>query len=151
MSTFHKENPATHHYLYGDEGNDTIWGEDKTSYQYIWGGEGSDTIYGASMIAKQQVLYGNGGDDTIYPGSMNPDIETLNVGGGKGNDIINPVTFKDDGSGMGTLEFDNSAMANPLENFYGGEGDDTIWGGSGPTGPVVYKGGAGDDKLYGAY
>ena len=44
--------PAYGQFLYGDEGNDIIWGEDKTSYEYIWGGDGADTIYGGDMIAK---------------------------------------------------------------------------------------------------
>ena len=52
---------------------------------------------------------------------------------------------------MGTYEFTNNAEGNTDEKFYGGDGDDTIWGGSNPVGPVFYKGGAGDDKIYGAY
>ena len=41
---------SAYHYIYGDSGNDTIWGEDKTTESYLWGGEGHDRIYGATTI-----------------------------------------------------------------------------------------------------
>ena len=31
-------------YIYGDEGNDVIWGKTKMDNEYIWGGEGDDWI-----------------------------------------------------------------------------------------------------------
>ena len=146
--------PAERHDLHGDEGNDHIWGENGTSYQYIWGGEGSDKLYGGTDTVVQQIIYGNSGDDIIHPYGGHLDIR---ASGGKGNDTINPVTKVDDGTGMGSYTFTNNAEGNGTnagvgEKFYGGDGDDTIWGGWEPLNqPVLYKGGAGNDKLYGAY
>ena len=54
-------------------------------------------------------------------------------------------------NGKGGVDFTNNSKLNNIENFYGGDGDDTIWGGWTPTGPVLYKGGAGDDTIYGAH
>ena len=31
-------------YLYGDDGDDKIWGSDNLTNQYIWGGDGDDFI-----------------------------------------------------------------------------------------------------------
>ena len=64
---------AAYHYLYGDEGNDQIWGEDFTTKEKIWGGEGNDTIYGSDALSSKDTfhyLYGNSGNDTIYAGSV---------------------------------------------------------------------------------
>ena len=33
-------------YLYGDEGDDTMYGAYGTANEFIWGGEGDDLIYG---------------------------------------------------------------------------------------------------------
>ena len=54
-------------YLYGDEGDDILWGANGAN-EYQWGGEGDDEIHGGSsnLIVS---LNGNEGDDVIYPGT----------------------------------------------------------------------------------
>ena len=42
---------AAFHYIYGDEGDDFIWGEDETAEQHLWGGPGHDVIYGGDETA----------------------------------------------------------------------------------------------------
>ena len=81
---------SAYHYLYGDEGNDTIFGEDRTVKEKIWGGAGRDTLYGGDNVTNT-FLYGNAGDDTIHPGDGAVGVqETSRVKGGEGDDVINP-------------------------------------------------------------
>ena len=109
---------AAYHYLYGDRGNDRIWGEDKTGDQKIWGGEGHDWLVGGDNTKGDQWLFGNEGNDTIKPGSG---AETKVIAkGGKGWDIINPV---DEAWPA------NNAVGNVEERFEGGDGEDIIFGG----------------------
>ena len=35
-------------YVYGEEGDDIIWGENGVTAQYLWGGEDEDIIYGGN-------------------------------------------------------------------------------------------------------
>ena len=56
-------------YLYGDEGDDIMYGGYGTANEFIWGGEGDDIIYGGDTITTRQILNGNEGDDIIFPGS----------------------------------------------------------------------------------
>ena len=84
-------------WMYGDEGNDEMWGKNEVDEEYIRGGEGHDDIYGG-YGATISILNGNGGDDRIIPGAMgdnaNENTGTTNastIRGGKGNDIINPT------------------------------------------------------------
>ena len=80
-------------YLYGDEGDDTIWSSRQLEYEYIWGGPGADTIRG-SYENTNSVINGNEGDDIIYPSSDT--LVSERVYGGKGDDIINPVSLLDE-------------------------------------------------------
>ena len=84
-------------YMYGDEGDDKIWGSSTQEFEYIWGGEGDDTLYGG-LNNMNTYINGNEGDDVIYPASMT--MVEDRVRGGKGNDIINPVELVFDDSGM---------------------------------------------------
>ena len=34
------------YWIYGDEGDDEIWGLARTDNEYIWGGSGDDEIHG---------------------------------------------------------------------------------------------------------
>ena len=37
-------------YIYGDEGDDDIWGKSIMELEAIWGGDGADLIYGGTEI-----------------------------------------------------------------------------------------------------
>ena len=80
---------AMYHYLYGDGGNDRMWGEDRTVDQKMWGGEGHDYLKGGNDTT-EQYLFGNDGNDEILPGS-NASKKVV-AKGGKGWDIINDIT-----------------------------------------------------------
>ena len=53
-------------YLYGEEGDDQIWGSNRMDFQYIWGGEGDDIIE-SGRFPENSVINGNDGDDIINP------------------------------------------------------------------------------------
>ena len=139
-------------YLYGDEGDDKMWGSRNTEYEYMWGGEGDDVIYGG-FGHMNQYLNGNEGDDIIYPGSRIS--VTDRVRGGKGDDMINPVVLEFDDAGMLTTDLTDRANqavdSTAPASWQGGEGDDTIWGSSGATMDQVYEGGNGNDTIYAPY
>ena len=40
-------------YVYGEEGNDIIWGENGVTAQYLWGGEDEDEIFGGNSTTEQ--------------------------------------------------------------------------------------------------
>ena len=142
-------NLADYHYLYGDEGNDYIWGEDQTHTEFIRGGEGHDYIYGGSMIRTETYLYGDAGDDWIYPGSdmLDDNDQVVIAKGGKGNDVINYTVID------GSNDIISTSTGNRNERFYGGDGDDYIWGGQeGCTDTAIdcdkyIFGGAGNDYI----
>ena len=104
-------------YLYGDEGDDKMWGSQTMEFEYMWGGEGDDIIYGG-IAHDNTFINGNEGDDVIYPGS-----ETViedRVRGGKGDDLINPVELVFDDSGMLTTDLTlpaNQAVYGNMANW----------------------------------
>ena len=57
---------TTSYFVYGDEGNDTIWGKQNMN-EYIWGGSGDDEIHGGTTNYIVHIN-GNDGDDILYPG-----------------------------------------------------------------------------------
>ena len=46
-----------------------MYGGYGTGNEFIWGGEGDDTIFGGNLARTRQILNGNEGDDIIYPGT----------------------------------------------------------------------------------
>ncbi len=74
-------------YLYGDAGDDEIYGQ--TGNDYINGGSGYDKIYGD---AGNDNIYGNDNSDIIYGGQGNDNIyggaDNDTIDGGEGNDML---------------------------------------------------------------
>jgi VCBS repeat-containing protein len=147
--------------IYGDSGDDTLSGTNKTDVisggsggdsidggggsDVISGGSGSDSIDGGSG---NDLISGGSGSDTIDGGSGNDDIF-----GGSGNDSIDGGSGNDDifgGSGNDTL--DGGSGNDDLE---GGSGNDALDGGSGNdeleggSGNDTLDGGSGNDELEG--
>ncbi|MGH1378717.1 MAG: Ig-like domain-containing protein [Alphaproteobacteria bacterium] len=144
-------------YMYGDSGNDTIYGG--YAHDVLVGGLGNDTIHGVGSGDK---LYGGHGDDTLY-GSNDNDF----FSGGAGNDFISGRGGNDTlhgGAGNDTLtdHIGNNTMWGGAGNdtfdvrgadggtnvMYGEEGNDTFYGGD--LARDTLYGGAGDDTLRGA-
>lgn len=78
---------STGNYLYGDEGNDIIWGGG-TETDYLDGGDGNDVLHATGTTGS--VLTGGEGNDTLF-GSQGDDYLVGNAGsdvlmGGEGND-----------------------------------------------------------------
>jgi Ca2+-binding RTX toxin-like protein len=124
--------------LYGDAGNDTIYGS--AYYDQIEGGDGNDTIYGAWPLLDDgsgtqssgdgDNLKGGAGSDTIY--------------GDLGNDTIDGGSDDDFLYGGGNSDTVTGGSGNDLAD--GGTGDDTLYGGDGDD---LLKSGAGVDQLSG--
>ena len=55
-------------WLYGDEGDDSIWGSNDITKQYIFGGDGDDEIQSGNNI-NENYIHGGKGDDMIRPAS----------------------------------------------------------------------------------
>ena len=84
-------------YMYGDSGDDEMWGKYEMDAEYLWGGDDDDTIH-PGHTAQSVIANGNDGDDTIYASIATVVEEKLN--GGKGDDRINPIEYlyESDGS-----------------------------------------------------
>ena len=154
-------NTAAQHWLFGDKGNDILFGEDETVLQKMWGGEGHDELFGGADT-DEQFLHGNDGADILHPNGAATTKVTAK--GGAGNDTINKVIRNEDGTYSLATYFEPDhteadpmittvgADGNKMELFEGNEGDDWIWGGwNVGTGAdaLVIKGGSGNDTLYG--
>ena len=83
--------------MYGDEGNDEIWGVYGNLSEYLWGGEGNDYVYGGPSLLGNSFIFGNGGHDVLFAGAYGDDSGGTNdfpdstIYGGKGDDLINPL------------------------------------------------------------
>jgi hypothetical protein len=127
--------------LYGDAGNDTLVGGDRTDV--LFGGEGDDSLAGGNAINDgNNRLYGEAGSDTIV-GGRGLDI----VEGGTGHDSVVTAAGNDTveaGDGNDDVDAgagDDVVNAGGGDDFvrggegadylYGDGGDDTVWGQSG--------------------
>jgi len=155
-------------YLYGEGGNDTIYGRGETDN--IWGGSENDVIYGMGGI---DYLYGDSGDDVIYAGTgidqvdggadddiIHGDAGNDTIYGGDGNDTITGDGDDDTiygGDGADTIrgnDNDDIIQGGDDNDFLlGNDGVDLICGGDctadGGDGDDKIDGGAGEDELYG--
>ena len=124
----------------------------------IFGGLGNDTISSGALFDD---IHGEDGDDRLIVTDSNDD----RLFGGPGNDTFQSsedpddidVQGGDEGAGIDTFDFSNrnaditavAGTGNPfegVENFIGGDGDDTL---TGDDGPNNIAGGRGDDNLSG--
>jgi len=124
--------------IFGDAGNDTI--SSGALFDDIHGGDGDDHLIVTDEWDDR--LFGGPGND-VFQSSEDPD--EIDVEGG------------DEGAGIDTFDFSNrnaditavAGTGNPfegVENFIGGDGDDTL---TGDDGPNTIAGGRGDDNLTG--
>jgi len=77
-------------YIYGNEGEDAIFGQKGVEKQYLLGGAGNDYVttpgYGIDVN-----VFGNDGDDFLRQGDKSSGLVT--VKGGKGDDTINELVW----------------------------------------------------------
>lgn len=111
--------------LYGDSGNDELYGA--SGADYLYGGTGNDKLVG---YGGADVMNGDAGDDLMVGGDGN-DIMKGGAGsdymlGGAGNDVMDGQEGDD--------------------QLFGEEGNDTLVGGAGKN---LMDGGAGADNLFG--
>lgn len=150
---------ASSHWLYGDGGNDFLFGENGTLDQRLWGGEGHDELIGAKDTL-EQYLHGGSGDDILHLNHSNREIVTAK--GGKGDDTINKVTFDEESMTYSLATYvDNDGNTktigsnnNVKELLEGNQGDDWLFGGwnigeDDNWDTLVIKGGSGNDSIYG--
>ncbi|MDI9335541.1 MAG: calcium-binding protein [Gammaproteobacteria bacterium] len=120
--------------VYGDAGNDNIWGG--WGLDTLYGGDGYDNISGENDA---DTIYGDAGDDYLY--------------GQNGNDILYGGTGNDNVYGQAGNDYLEGGLGN--DGLYGWDGDDTILGGDdadtiyGDTGDDRLYGGTGNDNVYG--
>ncbi len=136
---FDTEFDSSRDYLYGEAGNDLLFGDnfalvsgDEGGDDWLEGGTGSDT------------LYGQAGNDNMFGG-----LDVDHLFGGDGNDGI---VGGNNASGQAVLA---EASGDELD---GGDGDDRIIGDSGKAfplfansnlgGPDTVRGGGGNDLVY---
>ncbi|WP_324779516.1 calcium-binding protein [Thiobacillus sedimenti] len=126
--TLISENVAGWNSLYGEAGDDILWGGSYSGY--FEGGLGNDTIIGGSGMnviwGDDQVFGGEGGNDTITGGN---DYDYVMAGAG--DDLVY-------GNGGG----DNLAGNQGNDRLFGGSGNDFLNGGKGID---TLIGGTGDD------
>ena len=114
--------------IYGEDGNDTIYGSDETAYytEYLYGDTNNDTIRASAGTI--DYIYGGEDDDVLYGGDGVDYIY-----GDAGNDIL--------------------VGGNGNDNMFGGEGNDEMAGNAGDDTMTGDEGGdalcgdAGDDVL----
>jgi len=144
------------HDIYGDGGNDIIYGSNFSDFiaggggaDTIWGGEGNDNIDGG---AEDDVIRGEGGNDIIFGGvgsapasGVGCELQTAFVAagssyltkGGSGDDTIYG------GAGNDCIDAGSGE-----DIVYGGDGNDTLEGGNHND---MLDGGAGDDHIDGGW
>ncbi len=108
--------------LYGGAGNDTLDGG--TGTNTLYGGAGTDTV---RVTGLSNVNYGNGWIGGGADGSYLYDIESVEVVGTDGNDMLN---------------LNNFTGYSLTSSIYGGNGNDTLGGSLNST---LLDGGAGND------
>ena len=112
------------------------------------GGSGDDLISSGDTVV-ESFIYGHEGHDEISIGDSITGLDTIKAG--KGDDKINEPTYIYDMNGDVVASDSFGAKDNNESKWYGGEGNDKIWGAYGTlTGNQYYYGGNGDDQIFGA-
>jgi Ca2+-binding RTX toxin-like protein len=130
--------PPVNTSIFGDAGNDTISLD--ALFDDLHGGDGDDLVI--STDANEDRLYGDAGNDTFESAEDPDDLDTE---GGAAGDGIDTFDFSNRNADITAV----SGTGNPfegVENFIGGDGDDTL---TGDDGPNSIAGGRGDDILTG--
>lgn len=148
--------------IYGFGGDDILYGNgDAGSYygdqSFIYGGDGNDSIYG-DPNGYYEYLYGENGNDTIYAGINSSNSELL---GGSGDDLLvggngGDRLYGDDGSdrlygGDGNDDLYGSSQwygDTSQDLIYGGDGDDSIHYTAGYGSSATVVGGGGRDVYW---
>ncbi|KQT51006.1 hypothetical protein ASG43_07115 [Aureimonas sp. Leaf454] len=142
----------------GGVGDDLLDGSRSTANLKLQGGEGDDTLIGGSG---RDEIFGGAGADKLYGGDgddvIRADADDTVIDGGAGRDILYvqgtkgltldlaKASIEEVVGGVGDDRLDGSRSTANLK-LQGGEGDDTLIGGSGRD---EIFGGADADKLYG--
>lgn len=139
--------------IYGNQGDDEIWGSAKTvTSQHLHGGSGDDSVYAGYQNAGKVYVYGNSGEDVVRGDwfqqfdstKTNTETEQWLFGDYKyGEDALDKDLWGDDDLIYGGDGSDASKKA----WRYGGDGADSIWTG-GNWLENKSLGGNGDDKFY---
>lgn len=124
----------------GDDGNDSIFGEDGATSVVLYGGAGNDYLY--ALTSENSTLHGGDGNDSITSyGSSSDDIirgdagdDTIEAGGG--DDLIHAGNGKDRATGK-----------TGNDTIYGGGGRDTL---DGKDSHDRLYGGADHDRIMGS-
>ena len=136
--------------LIGGTGNDSVTGGNGNDI--LSGGLGNDTIAGnagtdrlveegdVNFTLSNAQLRGGLGIDNIS------DIETAQLTGGAGANIINASTFDGATTLIGLAGNDTITGGNSDDSIRGGDGNDSVLGGLGND---LINGGNGDDSIYG--
>jgi Ca2+-binding RTX toxin-like protein len=51
--------------IYGEQGDDEIWGSQTTTTQHLHGGSGNDSVYTGYQNAGKTYAYGGSGEDIV--------------------------------------------------------------------------------------
>ncbi len=129
--------------LYGEEGNDTIWGgsgketlDGGIGNDYLYGGNGNDSLNGSYG---NDTLYGAGGNDTLRGGYGNDYMS-----GGDGNDYLEVTSGRNSLYGDGGNDILCGGLGS--DSLYGGSGNDSL---NGWANANLLVGGADNDILTG--
>ncbi|CAN5226479.1 hypothetical protein BH10PSE7_BH10PSE7_05350 [soil metagenome] len=148
--------------LHGGGGDDSLDGGGNEDY--IYGGSGSDVIHGGDArdflydFIGHNALYGDAGDDNIHSGSSGDTLD-----GGTGSDHLRlyrqhtSISLFVDFSSRNVQDIgDGTIISNfGVLDFTGGDGADTVTGGSssdslfGSGGNDILNGAFGNDQLFG--
>ena len=154
--------------MFGDDGDDLLVGG--AGDDTIRGGIGSDTVRGEagndrilldtavddpSLLSDVVLVFGGMGDDTIDFQDLDEEVGDglvtsafWNIHGGAGNDAIYlegaNVGVARGGAGDDLLSGNTSGPSEESLVLFGGDGNDTVWGGAGADA----RGGAGRDLIF---
>jgi Ca2+-binding RTX toxin-like protein len=107
----------------------------------IYGGAGNDNIWAyTAYLSSDRVM--NWPFGTVYGGSGNDTLSSVNSYGDDGDDNVYGYAYADGGAGDDVVSASRSSMIYGPGRAYGGDGNDTVYGG------IAY-GGAGNDIVEG--
>lgn len=136
-------------YIYGGDGNDTIYGDTHAGVDgtaQLFGGNGNDTLIGSGQNADD--LYGQAGDDVLVGSVSNGPGHSDIISGGTGTDMADfsnatvDLTVDLTTTAIQNIGWGPKHVFSDIENFTSGSGNDTITGTSGTN--TIYGGGGAD-------